>query len=67
MQFGGPDGGDGGKGGSIIILADPNMNTLLNFKTIKRIEAQNGSKGMGAKCAGRNGEDVIIRVPVGTK
>lgn len=66
VQFGGPDGGDGGKGGSIIILADPNMNTLLNFKTIKRIEAQNGSKGMGAKCAGRNGEDVIIRVPVGT-
>lgn len=66
VQFGGPDGGDGGKGGSIIILADPNMNTLLNFKTIKRIESQNGSKGMGAKCAGRNGEDVIIRVPVGT-
>lgn len=66
VQFGGPDGGDGGKGGSIIILADPNMNTLVNFKTIKRIEAKNGTRGMGAKCSGKNGEDVVIRVPVGT-
>ena len=66
VQFGGPDGGDGGKGGSIIILADPNINTLLNFKNIKRIEATNGTKGSSAKCAGKNGEDAIIRVPVGT-
>ena len=66
VQFGGPDGGDGGKGGSSIFFADPNMNTLLNFKTIKRIEAKNGGKGSGAKCSGKNGEDVIIHVPVGT-
>ena len=66
VQFGGPDGGDGGKGGSIIILADPNMNTLVNFKTIKRIEAKNGTRGSGAKCSGRNGDDVIVHVPVGT-
>ena len=66
VQFGGPDGGDGGKGGSIIIVADPNINTLLNFKNIKRIEATNGTKGSSSKCAGKNGEDAIIRVPVGT-
>lgn len=66
VQFGGPDGGDGGKGGSIIILADPNMNTLVNFKTIKRIEAKNGMRGSGAKCSGKNGDDVVIHVPVGT-
>lgn len=66
VQFGGPDGGDGGKGGSIYFLADPNMNTLLNFKNIKRIEATNGEKGMAAKCTGKNGEDVVIKVPVGT-
>lgn len=66
VQFGGPDGGDGGKGGSIIILADPNMNTLVNFKTIKRIEAKNGTRGSGAKCSGRSGDDVIVHVPVGT-
>lgn len=66
VQFGGPDGGDGGKGGNVIILADPNMNTLVNFKTIKRIEAKNGTRGMGAKCSGKNGDDVVIRVPVGT-
>ena len=66
VQFGGPDGGDGGKGGSIIILADPNMNTLVNFKTIKRIEAKNGTRGSGAKCSGRDGDDVIVHVPVGT-
>lgn len=66
VQFGGPDGGDGGKGGSIIVIADPNINTLLNFKNIKRVEATNGGKGSGARCTGRNGEDAIIRVPVGT-
>ncbi|WP_156286590.1 GTPase ObgE [Oceanivirga salmonicida] len=66
VQFGGPDGGDGGKGGDIIIFADPNMNTLLNFKNIRRLEAQNGGRGSSARCTGRDGESVIIRVPVGT-
>ncbi len=66
VQFGGPDGGDGGVGGSIYFLADPNMNTLVNFKNIKRIDASNGEKGSSARCTGKNGEDVIIKVPVGT-
>lgn len=66
VQFGGPDGGNGGNGGSIIVVADPNMNTLLNFKNLNKIEAENGVKGSGAKCNGRNGNDVIVKVPVGT-
>lgn len=66
VQFGGPDGGNGGNGGSIIVIADPNMNTLLNFKNLNKIEAENGVKGSGAKCNGRNGNDVIVKVPVGT-
>lgn len=66
VQFGGPDGGDGGNGGNVIIFADPNMNTLVNFKTIKKIVAQNGTKGSAAKCNGKNGQDVIVKVPVGT-
>ncbi len=66
VQFGGPDGGDGGKGGDIIILADPNINTLLNFKNIKKLEAKNGSRGSSARCTGRNGDNVVVRVPVGT-
>lgn len=66
VQFGGPDGGDGGKGGDIIFYADPNMNTLVNFKNIRKIEAKNGTKGSSARCTGKNGEDVVISVPVGT-
>ncbi|VWL85141.1 GTPase ObgE [Oceanivirga miroungae] len=66
VQFGGPDGGDGGKGGDVIFFADPNMNTLLNFKNIRKLSATNGAKGSGSRCAGKNGEDVIIHVPVGT-
>lgn len=66
VQFGGPDGGDGGKGGDVIFFADPNMNTLLNFKNIKKLSAKNGERGSGSRCAGKNGDDVIINVPVGT-
>lgn len=66
IQKGGPDGGDGGRGGSIIFLADPGMRTLLDFRYRRKYEAENGAPGGTAKCFGKDGEDLVIRVPVGT-
>ena len=66
IQFGGPDGGDGGKGGDIIFIADPNMNTLVDYSNSKRFEAQNGEKGSQARSTGKSGDDLIIKVPIGT-
>ena len=67
IQFGGPDGGDGGKGGDVIFLADPNMNTLIDFKFKKKFAAENGGNGAKKRCFGKNGEDLVIKVPVGTQ
>ena len=66
VQFGGPDGGDGGKGGDIVFFADPNINTLVDFKSSKKFKAQDGQKGMPSRATGKSGEDLIIKVPVGT-
>ncbi len=63
---GGPDGGDGGRGGSIWAEADRNLNTLVEFRYSKVFRAQNGENGRGADCYGRGGEDLTLRVPVGT-
>ncbi|HEY0009986.1 MAG TPA: GTPase ObgE [Tepidisphaeraceae bacterium] len=63
---GGPDGGDGGNGASVIFVADPNKNTLLDFAGKHHWAAQRGEHGMGKKMAGRRGEDLIVPVPVGT-
>ncbi|HPP69106.1 MAG TPA: GTPase ObgE [Pseudothermotoga sp.] len=63
---GGPDGGDGGDGGFVILRANSGLSTLLNFKHQRRFVAENGEHGRGKKQAGRNGEDLIIDVPVGT-
>ena len=63
---GGPDGGDGGRGGDIILKADPNMSTLMDFRYKRKYVAQNGSDGMGKRCSGKDGESLVIRVPVGT-
>ncbi len=63
---GGPDGGDGGKGGSIFIRPDTNLSTLMDFRFRKKYHADNGDPGSGKNRAGRDGEDIIIRVPVGT-
>ena len=63
---GGPDGGDGGHGGSIVLLADGNMHTLLDFRMKAKYTAQNGEDGRGGRCSGKNGEDLTIKVPVGT-
>jgi GTP-binding protein len=67
VPFGGPSGGDGGKGGSIILKADANLSTLLDFHYLQHHRAQSGQKGMGSDCNGRDGEDLILRVPVGTR
>lgn len=63
---GGPDGGDGGKGGSVIFVADEGINTLMDFRYKKIFKAQNGLDGTKRNCTGANGEDIIIKVPVGT-
>ena len=63
---GGPDGGDGGKGGSVWARADRNVNTLIDYRFARIHRADDGGKGMGADCYGRAGEDVELRMPVGT-
>ena len=63
---GGPDGGDGGKGGDIIFRVDPNLNTLLNFRNIKYLVAKNGEAGSGNKRTGQDAKNLIIKVPKGT-
>ena len=63
---GGPDGGDGGKGGSIIFRADRNTNTLIDFRFTPILTAENGKNGSGQRSAGRSGKDLIVDVPIGT-
>ena len=63
---GGPDGGDGGKGGDVIIRANRNLTTLMDFKYKKKFKAEDGQDGMRKKCFGKDGEDLIIEVPIGT-
>lgn len=63
---GGPDGGDGGKGGDVIFEADENLRTLMDFRYKRKYEAENGQDGMKKKRYGRNGQDLVIKVPVGT-
>lgn len=66
IASGGPDGGDGGDGGSIVLVPDPNMSTLMDFRYKRKYAAKNGEDGSGKRCKGRDGEDLVIRVPVGT-
>lgn len=64
--FGGPDGGDGGKGGSIWAVADRNINTLVDYRYSKLHKARNGENGRGSDCYGKGAEDIMLRMPVGT-
>lgn len=63
---GGPDGGDGGRGGSVIAVADRNINTLIDFRYTRAYRARNGEGGRGADCNGKGADDIILRMPVGT-
>ncbi|MBL7998178.1 MAG: GTPase ObgE [Candidatus Kapabacteria bacterium] len=66
VSMGGPDGGNGGRGGDVIFRVSPHLNTLIDFKFKRRFEAENGERGSWSNCTGRNGKDTIIRVPLGT-
>ena len=65
-EFGGPDGGNGGRGGHVFALADPNLNTLVDFRYARRHEARRGQHGMGSDMFGAAGDDITLRMPVGT-
>ncbi|MBA4249366.1 MAG: GTPase ObgE [Candidatus Puniceispirillum sp.] len=67
IEYGGPDGGNGGKGGSVYITAVQNLNTLIDFRYKQHFKAQTGHHGMGANRTGPHGEDIILNVPVGTQ
>ncbi|VVE17320.1 GTPase ObgE [Pandoraea communis] len=66
VPFGGPDGGDGGRGGSVYAVADRNINTLIDYRYSKKHLAKHGESGRGADCYGKGGEDIFLRMPVGT-
>ena len=67
IEFGGPDGGDGGKGGSIILLSERNLNTLIDFRYQQHFKAERGRDGSGKNKTGRGGEDLYLKVPIGTQ
>jgi GTP-binding protein len=67
IEFGGPNGGDGGKGGSVYIEAVPNLNTLIDFRYHQHFKAHKGHNGMGSDKTGPKGDDIVIKVPVGTE
>ncbi len=66
IPMGGPDGGDGGKGGSVWLVADRNINTLVEYRYTRHFKARNGEGGRGSDCYGKGADDIILRVPVGT-
>lgn len=67
IEYGGPDGGDGGRGGDVIVEAVEGLNTLIDFRYQQHFFAKNGQHGMGKQRTGADGEDVVLRVPVGTE
>ena len=66
IASGGPDGGDGGDGGDVVLIPDANMSTLMDFRYKRKYAAGNGMDGAGKRCAGKRGEDLVIKVPLGT-
>ena len=66
VEFGGPDGGEGGKGGNIYFEAVDNLNTLIDFRYKQHFKAESGKNGAGKNRTGHNGKDILIKVPVGT-
>ena len=67
IEYGGPDGGDGGKGGSVILKSEQNLNTLIDYRYQQHHKAERGENGMGQNRTGKSGEDLILKVPLGTQ
>ena len=67
IEFGGPNGGDGGNGGDVMVEAVDGLNTLIDYRYQQHFKAQSGGNGMGKDCHGANGKDVVLKVPVGTQ
>ena len=67
IEYGGPDGGDGGKGGSVILISERNLNTLIDFRFQQHFKAQKGGDGSGKNKTGKSGENLYLKVPVGTQ
>ena len=67
IEFGGPDGGDGGKGGSVILKSERNLNTLIDYRYQQHFKAQRGEDGKGKKMTGKGGENLYLKVPIGTQ
>ncbi len=67
VEFGGPDGGDGGKGGSVILRSERNLNTLIDYRYLQHHKAERGKDGAGKKRTGRNGKNLFLKVPIGTQ
>ena len=67
IEFGGPDGGDGGRGGDVVVEAVPGLNTLIDFRYRQHFFARNGEHGMGRQRTGKDADDVVLRVPAGTE
>ncbi len=67
IEYGGPDGGDGGKGGSVILKAERNLNTLIDYRYQQHYKAKRGDNGSGQNRTGKNGEDLMLKVPLGTQ
>ncbi len=67
IEFGGPDGGDGGKGGSVILKSEQNLNTLIDYRYQQHHKAERGENGMGQNRTGKSGDDLILKVPMGTQ
>ena len=67
IEFGGPDGGDGGKGGSVILKSERNLNTLIDYRYQQHFKAQRGEDGKGKKMTGKGGENLYLNVPIGTQ
>ena len=67
IEFGGPDGGDGGKGASIILKAERNLNTLIDYRYTQHFKSEKGQNGMNKNKTGRNGKDLYLKVPIGTQ
>jgi len=67
IEYGGPDGGDGGKGGSVILKSERNLNTLIDYRYQQHHKAERGENGMGQNKTGKSGEDLILKVPIGTQ